>query len=637
MKTPKPVIVDFETFGIMRRPQYPPVPVGVSIMWPGKTPKYYAWGHPTGNNCTWPEARQALLKAWSHEDGVCFQNGKFDVDVAEVHMGLPLLPWHRVHDTMFLLFLDDPNQKELGLKPSAARLLGMPPEEQDAVVEWLVANQPIPGIKISSAKKSDHYAGKYIAFAPADLVGFYANGDSIRTGKLFDLLYKKTVERKMLEAYNRERKLMPILLEMERQGVPVDVKRLASDCDKYQMVHDQLTEWVRKRLKCPELNIDSGDQLVKALISVNKVDTDLLGLTDKGKYKTDKESLDEAITDAQLTAVLKYRTQLGTCLKTFMYPWLEMAKESGGFIYTNWNQVKGAVGTRTGRLSSTPNFQNIPKEFDPIFRHEESDAKKARLLPLSPIKDLPGLPQVRSYIVPLSNLHVLLDRDYSQQELRILAHFEDDILAEAYGSDQWLDVHDHIKDLVNNMLRKNFERKPIKNTVFGLIYGMGVGKLAIKSGITVSTAQEVKDAILNVFPGLKQMYKDMKALSKANQPFATWGGREYYCEPPMVINGRMKAFDYKMLNGLIQGSAADCSKEALIRYYKIKSPEARVLLTVHDEFLIDCPKKIMADEMRKLTSAMESLEFSVPMLSEGKTSTENWASLKSYDKKGVLV
>lgn len=651
-KVPKPVTVDFESFGIEGRPVYPPVPVGVSIKPFGKPAKYYAWGHLTGNNCTWGTAFRALQAIWNHPDGLLFQNGKFDVDVADVHMGLPIPAWDKIHDTMFLLFLDDPHQRELGLKPSAERLLHLPPEEQDAVGNWLVLNQPVPGIKISLAKKSEHYFGRYIAFAPGDLVGKYANGDTERTEKLFQLLYQKTIDRGMVPAYDRERQLMPILLEMERQGVPVDLPRLRSDVAMYTEVQGQLDQWLYKRLKTDQINLNSGDKLVEALVGLGLADPDKLGVTDGGKYRSDKEAMAAAVTDPVLLAMLKYRTQLGTCLKTFMTSWLRTAEASGGYIYTSWNQVKGDVGTRTGRLSSTPNFQNIPKEFDLAFKHEVEAAIKAetdpdelkklkallKAVPKCPLKVMtPPLPMVRSYIIPWSSDHLLGDRDYSQQELRILAHFEGGRLKDAYEEDMWLDVHDYVRKMVNEMLKRNYARKPIKNTVFGLIYGMGVGKLAIKSNITVEEANEVKNAILDVFPGLKALYKDMKVLAKSKTPIHTWGSREYYCEEPKIIQGRMRTFDYKMLNVLVQGSAADCTKAAMIAYWPTKGPNTKVLLTVHDEVLFSCPKKEFTVEMAKLTKAMEGVAFDVPMLSEGKSTSTNWAELKPYDKKGKVL
>lgn len=637
MRQPKPVTLDFETLGIEGRPKYPPAPVGVSIKYPGKKAKYFAWGHPTGNNCCYSEAKAELAKAYEHKDGVLFQNGKFDADVAEVHFGLPIPSWDRIHDTLFLLFLDDPHQIELGLKPAAARLLDMPAEERDAVGEWLIENQPVPGVKISKSRSSEHYFGRYIAYAPGDLVGKYANGDVDRTEGIFNLLWKKTVDRGMLVAYDRERRLMPILLEMERQGLQMDHKRLSSDVAMYNQWRDTINAWIVKTLKADaSINLDSGEQLVNAMVAAGKADPDLIPRTPTGKFQTNKEALLHGVTDKVLLAVLKYRTQLNTCLNTFMQPWLATADASGGLIFTTWNQTKtpsgdSNVGTRTGRLSSTPNFQNIPKEFQPIFHHEAPEKK----LPKCPWKDLPPLPKVRSYITPFVG-EVFIDRDYSQQEPRILAHFDGGALMEKYLENPWIDFHDYAKAELEKM-GKFYERKPVKNTNLGLIYGMGVGKLAAKNDMTVEESGELKKAILQLYPGLKEMYKDMKIRAKSKQPIRTWGGREYYCEEPKLVDGRIREFDYKLVNVLIQGSAADCTKEAIIRYHAAKHPSARIVLNVHDQVTASVPKKIYKAEMEVLRRTMESVEFDVPILSEGSVSDTNWDELRDYDKKGKVL
>lgn len=637
MRQPKPATIDFETLGIEGRPKYPPSPVGVSIKYPGKKAKYWAFGHPEGNNCCWSDAAAELAKAYAHKDGVLFQNGKFDVDVANVHFGLAVPSWERIHDTLFLLFLDDPHQIELGLKPAATRLLNMPAEERDAVGDWLIERQPVPGVKISKSRSSEHYFGRYIAYAPGDLVGNYANGDTDRTEAIFNVLWKKTVDRGMQAAYDRERRLMPILLEMERQGLPVDLKRLRSDVAMYNQWRRTINAWIIRALKAPaDINLDSGQQLVDAMAKSGKADPDLMPRTPTGNFQTNKEALLLGVTDKVLLAVLKYRTQLNTCLNTFMQPWLAVAEQSGGLIYTTWNQTKtpsgdSNVGTRTGRLSSTPNFQNIPKEFQPIFHHEAPGKK----LPKSPFKDLPPLPKVRSYITPFAG-HVMIDRDYSQQEPRILAHFDGGSLMEKYIEDPWIDFHDYAKAELEKM-GKFYDRKPVKNTNLGLIYGMGVGKLAERNDMTVEESSELKKAILQLYPGLRDMYRDMKIRAKSKQPIRTWGGREYYCEEPKLINGRIQEFDYKLVNVLIQGSAADCTKEAIIRYHAAKHPEAKIILNVHDQVTVSVPKKIFRTEMEVLRQCMESVEFDVPILSEGAISSTTWDDLQDYDKKGKLL
>lgn len=649
MKLPQPVTVDFETEKIDGRPTYPPKPVGVAIKLWGKKSKYYAWGHPTKNNCTKAAAMKALKAVWpkTKADRVLFQNGKFDVDVAEVHCGLKLPNWDQIEDTMFLLFLDDPHQPNLGLKESAARLLDWPADERDAVMEWLLEHQPVAGVKLSKSKASDNYWAAYISYAPGDLVGEYACGDVDRTEALFKLLYKKTVTRGMLGAYQREQELMLNLLHMERQGLPVDLKRLKADVATYKGWQTKIDAWLIKTLNAPpDINFDSGEQLVNAMIAAGKADETKMPRTAGGKISFSKDALLLGVSDKQLLAVLKYRASLNTCLHTFMEPWLATAEQSGGLIFTNWNQTRqpsgdANVGTRTGRLSSTPNFQNLPKEFQILFR----DARNKKL-PVCPIKGLPPLPRCRSYVVPFKG-EVLIDRDYSQQEPRILAHFDGGELLKAYLANVWIDFHDYAKEELDKV-GLHYERKPVKNTNLGLIYGMGKGKLALKNNMSVEEADRLKKAILKLYPGLDDMYKDMRARARGTAPYTektpirTWGGREIFCEEPRIVNGRLMEFDYKLINALIQGSAAECTKEAINRLYRLlrklkKLDVWKLLLNVHDQLTMSVPIKELVQAMEALRQCMEEVPFDVPMLTEGSTSKDNWDALNDYDVKGKLV
>ena len=639
MTQPKPTTVDFETEGICGRPDYPPKPVGVSIKYWGKKAKYWSWGHPEKNNCTFEEAKAELTKVWNatydQETPILFQNAKFDLDVAEEHFGLPLPPWDMVHDTMFLLFLDDPHQKELSLKPSSERLLGMAPEVQDKVGTWLVKNQPVDGVKISESKNSPHYFGRYICLAPGSLVGKYANGDVIRTEKLFKLLWKKTIDRGMEAAYDRERQLLPILLEMERNGVPVHTAKLKKDTKLYSEWHTKLSEWICKRLsvKSCDINLDSGAQLIDALVEAEKVDLEKMPLTPTGKFKTSKDALLVGVTDKVLLASLVYRSQLSTCLKTFMRPWLETAMRSKGLIYTTWHQTRSpkggnTVGTRTGRLSSTPNFQNLPNEFKAIWRH---DNPKNKTLPICPkaLKDLPHLPQCRSYIAPFKN-EVLLGRDFSSQELRVLAHFEGGAMMQAYIDDPTTDFHQKASDMITKNVGIHLTRKAAKNIAFSILYGSGLGALSQSLSTTVDEARELKTSYLHMFPGIKDIQDELKTRAKQNKPVKTAGQREFYCEPPKYSEkfGRLMTFEYKMLNYLIQGSSADQTKDALIRFYNKKTP-GRLLMSVHDEIVVSSPKRHKKKVMEALRDAMNDAGLDVPMLSDGE-SGNNWASMTSY-------
>jgi len=632
--------VDFETMPIEPRPHYPPASVGVSLKWGSKAPKYLAYGHPTKNNTTWKEAKKVLKAEIKKAKHLVFHNSKFDVEILQEEFGI--YPEAKLHDTQFLLFLDDPHQLQIGLKESAERLLGEPPGERDAVIDWLVAKQPIEGIKITPKKGGKNYAGKYIGYAPGDLVGKYANGDTNRTYKLFKLLYPWIVSQGMGAAYEREIALMPILMELEQQGVNVDTERLAREVENYEIWAAMIESWVIKKLACPpDTNLNSPKEFTNALTASGFVDESKMERTEKtGKPSTAKGSLDAAVTDKQLRAVLRYRSQLQTCLSTFMKPWLESAQASGGKIYTQWNQTKverGKVtmGTRTGRPSSTkPNFLNIPNTFQPLF----SDQAKGKGLPRRPIKGLPNLPVVRGYIIPGEG-RVFIDRDYSQQEPRTLAHFDGGKILEIYQRNPWADVHDEAQAELAK-LGRNFERKPIKIINLGIIYAKGIPLLAKETDLPKEVAKELKETILNqVFPGVKKMYADMANRAAKGQPARTWGGRLIYCEKPSKVNGEWRTWEYKMVNHLIQGSAADITKEAMIRVYrafKSINPEWRMELQVYDQILSSAPVEDLPEAMEVQRLQMESIETRVPMLSEGDISLTNWGEMITYDKKGVI-
>ena len=635
-------IVDFETFPIQGRPAYPPEPVGVAIEVPGRKPRYLAGAHPGGgNNCSWSDARRALGEVWDSDRPVEFHHAKFDLSVCVRKMGLPMLPWQRIHDTMLMLFLDDPRVATFSLKPSAARLLNEPPAERDAVEAWLLEHQPIPAVKLSTSKQSEWYVGAFIAYAPVSLVGPYAIGDVTRTRDLGRLLLPRLAQRSMLEAYDRERKLIAITMELEEQGVRVARDRLAKDVDLYSDVAQRLDAWLCQRLKVPaDTNLNSGPELVKALVKGKAANAHLLGVTKTGKDQTNKEALGRAITDPQVGAALIYRAKLKTNLGTFMEPWLTTANRSGGYIFTEWFSTRSDEhGTKTGRFSSSPNFQNMPKELEePLFADKDHPA-----LPKAPIA-LPKvfLPLIRGYVTTYADGDVLIDRDYSQQEYRILAHFEGGALMRVYLENPWIDLHEHSRVLLNNLLHANYARKPVKNTGFGILYGLGLEKLALKNKCTVEVADQLRRGFKQIYPGLKDIQQVLKQRERDHEAVRTWGGREYFCEEPKLVklpNGaqKLQTYGYRMLNNLIQPSAADCTKEAVVRYWEHKPTNHRVLTIPHDELLVSVPARERDVGMELLRQAMESVEFAVPMLSEGKWGRTDWASLEHYDKTGKKV
>lgn len=184
---------------------------------------------------------------------------------------------------------------------------------------------------------------------------------------------------------------------------------------------------------------------------------------------------------------------------------------------------------------------------------------------------------------------------------------------------------------------KFYDRHSVKTTNFRLVYGGGNAGLAIALDLPLPEAKELRSSILSLYPGLVAMQKDMRLRAKNDEPVTTWGGRQYYCEPPIIAKGRIMTFEYKLVNVVIQGSAADATKESIIRWHENKHPDTQFLIQVHDELLAAVPNKLVKQEMECMRVAMESVEFDVPMLSEGKTSKKNWGELEQYDKQGVKV
>jgi DNA polymerase-1 len=472
--------------------------------------------------------------------------------------------------------------------------------------------------KAGICKAADQRWGAHISKAPGKLVGEYAIGDTVRTRRLYDYLLPKLTTGE-LASYDRERELMPILLRNESEGMRIDVDALAQDVELYTAAGQRADEWLRKALKAPNMNIDSDVELANALES-NGIVT-VWDKTPTGRRSTAKKTMThDRFSDPDVFRVLGYRNRLGTCLSTFMEPWLTMATQNKGYIYTRWNQVRqsdaGGGGTRTGRLSCSPNFQNIPKDW-----YDKGDGYAHPKV----LKKLPPLPMIRKYVLPDKG-QLFLHRDYNQQELRILAHFEDDKLCAAYRDNPRLDMHTFVQQEIRSISGLELERRPVKILNFGLMYGMGLAKLAVATGLSYEMAGQIKRAQRAAIPGIAALEQAIRQRAAAGEPIVTWGGRRYYCEEPKEINGRLQTFEYKLLNYLIQGSAAECTKQAVINYDKIRK-NGRFMVTVHDEINLSCPPRAAKAEMKLLAEAMESVKFDVPMLSDGKMG-QSWGSLE---------
>lgn len=601
---------DFETEAIVGNPiANPPRPVGVAIKRDDEPSFYLAWGHPTGNNCTWEEGKARLIAELKREPDWLAQNKPFESAVLRKWFNIRKSNHLRFHDTQFLIFFYDPYAHTLSLKPSAERILGIAPEEQDELRDWILRNVP-------EAKTSNW--GAYISRAPGDLVGRYACGDTDRTKLLFDHCYAYAYQNDMLDAYARELELAPILSESSVRGTRIDVERLAEDSRMYLQAKKAAEEYVFRQLG--EFNIDSDREFADALDRAGQV-TEWV-LTPTGKRSTSRKNLVGRIRDPELLKAISYRGVLATCLGTFALPWLEMAAATGR-VHPQWNQVRGdrgadgdLTGTRTGRMSCRdPNLQNIPNDFEgleiPDFVHRI-------------VGDRSPVIHMRRYLLPEEG-HVWLKRDFSAQEMRIMAHFAEGKLFEAYKKDPTVDPHDMVKKLIFDLTGQDLPRKYVKITGFGIMYGRGIPNLSAALGLPIDEGKAVRDAYFAALPEVRSLSYATRDAGKRGTGIRTWGGRVYYREPDPT--GR--DLSYKLLNYLIQGSAADQTKQSMIDWYNTREPEAQLIAAVHDEINISAPADMARQCMRTLRLAMDADRFDVPFRSEG-FSGPNWADIEEF-------
>jgi DNA polymerase I-like protein with 3'-5' exonuclease and polymerase domains len=631
-KAPACVIIDAETEAIEGRPNYPPRPVGWAVRLPGERKGRYATGE---------EGARRLKAAYASGLPILCQHGKFDLEVAERHHGLALPPWDRTHDTEYLIFLRDPHAKSLSLKPSAERVLGMAPEEQDRVRDWILANVP-------EAKRRPSEFGAYICRAPEKLVAPYAVGDLERTGLLFGKLYPEVCARGMRDAYDRERRLMPILLEAERVGIRTDFDAMERDLPVFQRAREKAGDWLRKALRAPGLNLDSDREVGEILFKRSAVTE--WSWTKGGKNKAPQRSVSkktmtlDKFRDPKLAAVYGYYQRCGTFLSFFLEKWLELAGPNGGWLRPNWNQVRGdrggTVGTRSGRPScDEPNLLAIVKKWE----NSKGDGyhHPAHI-------DLPELPLARKYLLPDEG-GILIHRDFNQQELRLMAHFEGGSLAERYrerpyrnaDGEMRFDIHSAVQAGIRELTGIELNRDSMKEVNFGPLYGKGQSSLAERLGVDLAQVAKITAARDALMPGVRALNDSIKAWGRSRRPIVTWGGREYYMEPDKYVEKfhRVMEFSYKLMSYLIQPSAADMTKEAMLAYQEHPRREGRFVTQVYDEINVSTPslkglsakgrKDCVAREMRALRESMELQPCSVPMLSDGKTGP-SWGELAKY-------
>ena len=596
------IIIDFETHAIDGATSFnPPQPIGVSIRdCKSGRARYMGWGHKQGNNCSMGEAKAALTDIWKSGQTLGFHNAPFDLSVIERWFDLPWPHYTRYHDSMVLAYLYDPQVASLSLKPLANLYLGMKPEEQDEVRQWLLDHN------IVTRTQKDW--GKHISEVPLKIVAPYANGDTLRTDKLIEYLGPKIVEGGMHVAYQRELCLQRHLHDATKRGIRVDREGMMKQLETMSVALKVADELIRVELNAPGLNVDANTDLADALDHAKAVKQ--WAYTATGQRSTAREALIQGLHDPALAHLLAYRGTVATIVGTFLEPWLDLSAKDGR-LHPEWNSIRGDYGrgTRTGRLScSHPNLQNPPKEFT-----------------MSPPAGLPVLPNLREFILPEKG-EVFVSADFHSQEIRILGHFAEGAIQAIYRADPKADVHSVIQKMVTERTGVQLERKPIKVILFSLLYGAGVGLISKRLGVPESEATKMIEAILDTLTGVKSLRFDVQNRARSGQTVTTWGGRKV--RAPAGPDGTRR--DYALLNYLIQGSAADQTKQA-INDYMVVGKHGTFLATVHDEICISVAPEHLAYETAMLTKAMQNGKFDIPMRATVSIGP-NWGDMGDVEK-----
>lgn len=223
------------------------------------------------------------------------------------------------------------------------------------------------------------------------------------------------------------------------------------------------------------------------------------------------------------------------------------------------------------------------------------------------------LPFVREFIVPAPG-KILIKRDFSGQEVRVLAHYAEGRLLKAYQENPALDPHEYVHSMILDRTGRNLGRTPTKVINFLKIYGGGPANLAGLLGMSLEQAKEFFIAYDEAFPEPKQLIRDVENLARTGKLIRTWGGRSYDVE----ISSEGKSLYYKLVNILIQGSSADMTKEAMIRYYNHPDRFGSIFMQVHDEIVVETDAEHMHTDMAILKWAMDEIPgWDVPLMSDG--------------------
>lgn len=475
-------------------------------------------------------------------------NAGYDYVVLKRH-GLTVYPIG--FDTMIAEWLRNPDSRYTGLKRFATKFLSK---------------------KITSIEELIGTGKKQITMAQVspELAGRYAAGDVTITYLAWRYLTEELTNLGLMELYTSlELPLITVLSEMEANGVLLDVAYLAELSHKVDGMI-RAAEAHIYQMSGENFNINSPKQLSDVLFGHMGLPTQGIKKTTLG-FSTDAPTLERLYEDTKhpiIRAIIEYR-ELVKLKGTYIDALPQLVNPKTGRLHTSYNQT----GTNTGRLSSNnPNLQNIP------------------------IRTELGREVRRAFIAP--DGYVLLSVDYSQIELRILAHISDDAtLLEAFARDE--DIHATTAAAIFGipLASVTYEQRSFAKRInFGLIYGMGEYRLARDSDLSVGEARRFIDTYFKRLPGVKAYLDKTKEYVQTHGYVDTLFGRRRYFpvfRDPKASHNAKEAELRAAINHPIQGTAADIMKRAMIQVDDALQSEGhgtKMLLQVHDELVFEVPQ-----------------------------------------------
>jgi DNA polymerase-1 len=561
--------------------------VGISLAVVGERAYYIPVGHDNGTQLPLQTVVDALrppltnpnIPKYAHNanyDLVMMQ--RYGVDVSPVGF-----------DTMIAELLRAPDSKFAGLKALARQELNVHMTEISELI----------------GKGKKQITMDKVAI---ELAAPYAAADAAITYRLVDFLRPKLDELGLTEIYSTlELPLIPVIAAMERAGVVLDTRYLAQLSEQLAGTLANLEEQIYQSSGYGKFNINSPKQLNDVLFGKLNLSVEGLRKTTHG-YSTDAAVLDSLRGQHPMIEFLLEYREVSKLANTYVDALPTLINPETGRVHTNYNQA----GAATGRLSSNnPNLQNIP------------------------IRTELGREVRRAFVAPEGMR--LLSCDYSQVELRILAHIsQDKTLLDAFA--QGLDIHAATAAAVYGIPLEQVtkdQRSFAKRVNFGLIYGMGAFRLARDSDLTLAEARKFIDTYFARLPQVQKYLENTKQAARKGPITTLFGRRREFTtlrhadlrSNQVAVNAEERV----AINMPIQGTAADIMKRAMIDVYNElnrRRMKARMILQVHDELVLEVPEAEVQEARDLVVSTMEAAcKLDAPLRANAQVG-QNWRDMQ---------